>query len=60
MALIQSACYLGALCGWLMVRLGRDNGLLNIFTTFVTLNIAAMAGLLMFIQGDKKKIWSKN
>ena len=56
---LQVVFYTGALGGWLLTRYGRSPGLLGILTTFVVLNIAAMAGMIAYISGARQTVWKK-
>lgn len=59
----QLAFYGAALAGWLAERRGHPLRLrlVSLAYTFVTLNLAAMAGLRLWLAGhDTRRIWTKN
>jgi ABC-type transport system involved in Fe-S cluster assembly fused permease/ATPase subunit len=56
-ALIQVACYLTALVGWLLERAGVRNRLLALPHYFAVANIASLIAFYKFFQREKYATW---
>ncbi len=57
---LQTIFYLLAVFGWFGPRRGRNINVINAASSFFMLNVAAAAGLFLFLFGDPATLWKKH